>query len=109
MEPFRKLEGFRRSAPGLEWTVLQRLPLLTLVGALVPVVAAVAAHLLPWPVEETTLAKILDVADAYAAGAVIAHFSLVLACALACIIVVIMKGPAYVADAYELPDSDAPR
>jgi len=28
--------------------------------------------------------------------------------AIGCCVVVIMKGPAYVADAYELPDSESP-
>jgi hypothetical protein len=37
-------------------------------------------------------------------GVVVLHWSLVLTLALACFIVRVMKGPAYVADAYALPD-----
>jgi hypothetical protein len=36
-------------------------------------------------------------------GVVMLHWSLVLTLALGCFIVRVMKGPAYVADAYELP------
>jgi hypothetical protein len=38
-----KLPGFRRAPAGLEWVVLRRLPLITLVGTLLPVAAALAA------------------------------------------------------------------
>ena len=37
-------------------------------------------------------------------GAVVLHWTLVLTVALACVIVRVMKGPAYVVDAYPLPD-----
>ena len=39
-------------------------------------------------------------------GLVILHWSLVLTLAIGCVIVMVMKGPAYVADAYAM---DAPR
>ena len=39
-------------------------------------------------------------------GVVVLHWTLVLTVALGCFIVRVMKGPAYVADAYPLPDDD---
>jgi hypothetical protein len=39
---------------------------------------------------------------------VVLHWTLVLTLAIGCAIVMLMKGPAYVADPYELNDSDSP-
>ena len=41
-------------------------------------------------------------------GVVILHWTLVLTLAIGCAIVMLMKGPAYVADAYPLVESDRP-
>ena len=46
--------------------------------------------------------------DIYAAGAIILHWTVLLTVAIAAFIVTVMKGPAYVADAYPLNDSDTP-
>jgi len=37
------------------------------------------------------------------------HWTVVFTVAIGAFIVFVMKGPAYVADRYELPDEDAPR
>jgi hypothetical protein len=42
------------------------------------------------------------------ASLVILYWTIVFTVALGCVIVMIAKGPAYVADAYPLPDADAP-
>ena len=42
-------------------------------------------------------------------AAVLLHWTVVATVAIYCFIVFVMKGPAYVADRYELPDEDAPR
>ena len=39
-------------------------------------------------------------------GAVLLHWSLMLTLAIGCVIVMLMKGPAYVADAYPPPGRD---
>jgi len=64
--------------------------------------AGLAAHI--------TLAdhRLLELAHAYTAAAALLHLAATASIGLACIIVWLMKGPAYVADAYPLPDSDAP-
>ena len=41
-------------------------------------------------------------------GLVILHWTLVLTVGIGCVIVMLMKGPAYVADPYALPDSERP-
>jgi hypothetical protein len=102
---FNKLPGFVRSAPGLEQRIWRRLPAILLWGTLLPLGLAGAnralapaapgsggndAALLSW---EYTMF-----------GVVVLHWTLVLTVALACFIVRVMKGPAYVADAYPLPE-----
>jgi hypothetical protein len=52
--------------------------------------------------------RLLELAHAYTAAAALLHLAATGSIALACIIVWLMKGPAYVADAYPLPDADAP-
>ena len=104
----KRLPGFQRSASGLEWTLWRRLPAIFLWGTLAPVVLAVAWHLLssdhPSAVDERSLLLF----DYIVAGVVVLHWTLVLTLAIGCVIVMLMKGPAYVADAYELNDSDRP-
>ena len=56
-------------------------------------------------VEDAALAMTVLIA---AASAVVLHWTVVFTLALACVIVLIAKGPAYVADAYPLIDSDRP-
>jgi hypothetical protein len=43
------------------------------------------------------------------AGVVLLHWTLIGTLAIGCVIVMLMKGPAYVADAYPLVESDEPR
>ena len=47
--------------------------------------------------------------DIWVIAAVLLHWTVVATVAMYCFIVFVMKGPAYVADRYELPDEDAPR
>jgi hypothetical protein len=44
-----------------------------------------------------------------AIGLMFFHWICMLGTALVCLIVMMMKGPAYVMDAYPLPDSDSPK
>jgi hypothetical protein len=43
-----------------------------------------------------------------AIGVVVLHWTLLLTIAIGCVIVMLMKGPAYVADALEVPHFDHP-
>lgn len=106
MNLFNKLPGFVRSAPGLEQVIWRRLPAILLWGTLLPLGLAGVNRV---------LASATSVSDANASvgalliwdytmfGVVGLHWTLVLTLALACFIVRVMKGPAYVADAYPLP------
>lgn len=102
MNGFNKLPGFERSAPGLEQRIWVRLPAILLWGTVLPLMLVG----LDWAItsagaQSDSSAQLLR---AYTmVGVVVLHASLVLTLGLGCFIVKVMKGPAYVADAYPLP------
>lgn len=99
MDYFRKLPGFRRSASGLEWRVLRKLPWILLLGTLFPAAAVYALYL-----SEVLDPKLLDRVIIITIAIVILHWTLMVVVGFAAFIVMIMKGPAYVADPYYPPD-----
>ncbi len=104
MKLFNKLPGFERSAPGMELRIWRRLPAIVLWGTLLPLGLAALNRAVAPPVSESGAgAGALLLCDYMMFGVVLLHWMLVLTLALACFIVRVMKGPAYVADAYPLP------
>ena len=106
MNLFNKLHG-RREPPGLEWQILRKLPKITVVGMLIPMALAVLVRVLPSE-PGANVAKHIKSVDIFAIASAITFFTAVFTVAFGCIIVYIMKGPAYVADAYPLQHSDRP-
>ena len=106
MKLLTKLHG-RRVPPGLEWRILRKLPQITLVGSLIPVALAVLVRILP-PEPGIDAAKHIKSVDIFAIATAITFLTAVLTLAIGCIVVYIMKGPAYVADPYPLQHSDRP-
>jgi hypothetical protein len=104
MNPFNQLTGFTRSPPGLEQRIWRRLPAALLWGTLLPLGFVVAHRAMALP-GVTDAALLLW--DYTLFGVVVLHWTLVLTLGLGCFIVRVMKGPAYVADAYPLPDRRA--
>jgi hypothetical protein len=106
MSALKKLPGFQRAPAGLEWSVLRRLPMITLAGTLLPFVGALVAGLfLGGDLATAKLAATIQIA---LASVLVLHWTVAFTVALLCVIVLIAKGPAYVADAYPLIDSDRP-
>lgn len=95
---FQKLPGFRRSPPGLEWSLWRLLPRILIWGTALPACAAALVHYTPVgpavfgpdPAPDITVYALL--------GLVAFHWTLTGTVAIGCIVVMIMKGPAYVAD-----------
>lgn len=102
---FRRLPGFRREPPGFERKILAALPRLTWIGTLVlalPLITAVPdwwMHGLDAGLTRTVI---------YAIAAIVLHWTVVFTVGLAAFIVMLMKGPAYVWDAYPLDERDRP-
>jgi hypothetical protein len=108
MSLFNRLPGFERAPAGLEWALIRRLPVIAFAGTALPMLCLLAIRLaVAWANSDaaTKLAMTFEIA---LASVVILYWTIVFTVALGCVIVMIAKGPAYVADAYPLPDADAP-
>jgi len=109
MRWLNKLPGHRREPPGLEWRLLRRLPVLLLGGTLVPVLFGFASRLWPPTGAASALAAHFQFIDIVAIALIVTAWTAVFTLAVGCCVVVLMKGPAYVADRYELSDAESPR
>lgn len=106
---FDRLPGFVRSAPGREHWLWQRLPALLLWGTLLLALLIGLNHLLAPAVDASGAAdSAVLLRDFALLGLATLHWTLVFTAAIACLIVRVMKGPAYVADGYALPVSLPP-
>ena len=105
---FKKLPGFQKSPAGLERQILRRLPRVLWIGTLLAALGAGLMRLLPWSGTEAEVATRITTVDIYLISLVILHWTAVFTVAIGAFIVMVMKGPAYVADAYPLPDAEYP-
>ncbi len=109
MKLLNRLPGSRREPHGLEWRVLRRMPSVLLAGTVIPALLALANRWFVSGDSAIAIAKQVQMIDYLAIGIVIFHWTLILTVSIFCVIIMLMKGPAYVADAYELPDSPEPK
>ena len=108
MNWFNKLPHSIRSAPGLEWSLWRKLPMIWAVGTALPLLALGGYH---WLADATTPAaqRALLLVDYKVIGLVVFHWTAVLTVGIGCVVVMAMKGPAYVADGFAVSHSDKPR
>jgi hypothetical protein len=106
---FTKLPGSHHEPPGLERRALRKLPVYLLGGTLIPLFFSVASHLVPPGGSASAVARHLKLVEILSIATVVTVWTAAFTVAIGCIVVVIMKGPAYVADRYELSDSDEPK
>ena len=106
MKLFKKLHG-RRVPPGMEMRILRMLPRITLVGLLIPVALSILVRIMPSD-PAAGAAKHVTTVDIFAIAVTITFLTAVLTIAIGCVVVHIMKGPAYVADAYPVAHADRP-
>ena len=95
-------------AAGMETTLLKKLPMLYLGGLVVPLLMSAFARIYPFTGTVIEIARLTTTIDIIALSMFISINMLLLLIAIVCVTVKLMKGPAYVADAYELVDSDQP-
>jgi hypothetical protein len=108
MKLLQRLPGFERSPPGLERRILKVLPFALVGSVLAPLLAYLAVTLAGSTPTGLTAAR--HASDMLIAGVafVVTAWTAILTVAIGCFIVVLMKGPAYVADRYPLSDADQP-
>jgi len=97
-----KLPGYQVYEPGLESRVLRELPQFTLLGILAIGLPSLLARLF-------LSAKAQYMTDILVIATEVFFLSMVMTVAIGAFIVMLAKGPAYVADAYPLIDSERPR
>ena len=97
----RKLPGYQVYEPGLERKVLQELPQFIVFGSLALALPSLLSRLLL----STKAQRIIDI---LVISTEIFFLGMALTLAIAAFIVMLSKGPAYVADAYPLIDFDSP-
>jgi len=102
MKYLQKLDGFQRSPAGLEWQIWKRLHVILAVGTALPLLASAGAYVLDGLDPATQNARAVEQFFYVMLGVVMLHWTLVLTLAIGCAIVMLMKGPAYVADAYPM-------
>ena len=107
MNWLRKIEG-RQTPSGAEIRILKRLPRVTLVGTLLVLALPVLVRVLP-PNPAIDAAKRVRSVDIFAIAAEISLITLIVTVAIGCVIVHIMKGPAYAADSLPVEHSDRPK
>jgi hypothetical protein len=108
MNLFNKLPGFVPTPPGRERRILRLLPRVLLYGTLLLAVLPLLLRIVIPEGSEAEAAARIALVDIYVISLVVLHWTVVLTVAIAAFIVLVMKGPAYVADAYPLADSDTP-
>ena len=83
------------------------MPLIVLLGSLVPLALATLVRILPTQ-PGVDAAKHIKTVDIFAIATEVTFLTAVFTVAIGCIVVHIMKGPAYVWDAYPVEHSDKP-
>ena len=109
MNWFKKIPQSRRAASGLEWRLWRRLPLIALAGTVLPLLGLALVHLASDSQPDAAQLRWLQMVDYMVGGVVIFHWSMVATVGIGCVIVMVMKGPGYVADGYRVSHSDRPR
>lgn len=101
-----------RYPPGLERKILRKIPKYFLASIVIPLFMVSFVRL---PLVESLftstiaeVAKLHTTIDYLAIAIFIAVLPIIIAVTIGCIIVILMKGPAYIADSYEVNDADEP-
>ena len=108
MQWLNKLPDSVRSATGWEWVLWRKLPLIFAAGTALPGVLLLLLH---WLAADGALisAHHLQIVDYVVLGVVLFHWAAVVTLAIGCLLVMLMKGPGYVADGFAVSHRDRPR
>jgi cell division protein FtsX len=109
MNWLKKLPGYRRTPYGKEGQVLRMIPTVGLAGTVLPGLMAWFARWWMAGDNAAELARRIQLFDYMMLGLVIFIWTLALTVSIGCVIVWLMKGPAYVADGYDVSHSDHPK
>jgi hypothetical protein len=103
MNWLKRLPPTRREPPGFEWFVLRSVPKLMVYGTSLFVIPFA---ILQYGIEPSSSSRLWEL---YFIAGLIFFWTMLFTAALCAFIVYLVKGPAFVADAYYLEDSDLPK
>ena len=103
MNWLKRMPGHRPVAPGLEWALWRKLPLVLVAGTALVAAVVLGVHAFVDAEGQPAIERQLLLFDYFAIGALALHWTAVLTVAIGCAVVLIMKGPAYEADPYPVP------
>ena len=101
-----RLPGFQTSPPGKERWILRQAPFWTLMGTLAILMPSFLTRIIS---SDPRVAGNSGLIDILVIATLICYWIAIFTIVIGAYIVVLMKGPAYVADAYPLEDSDRPK
>ena len=103
---FHLLPEQHRASAGLEWRLWRRLPAILAWGSALPGLLAAALWWTLPAVTATAADRSAQTLLCALLGVLLLQWTLVLTLAIGCAVVMVMKGPAYVADPYPPPGRD---
>lgn len=107
MNVFRKLHG-RVAPPGIELRLLKSMPVAAIASLILPLLLAWGARLYATHASIDNATKFVKSVDIFAWSLMATLLTAVFTVSIGCIVVWVMKGPAYVADAYPVAHSNRP-
>lgn len=102
-----RLHG-RKTPPGMEMKILRRMPIIFIIATLLPAALSVISRVLPNGNSAAEVSKHIATVDIFVIACIATIWTALLTVTIGCVLVHIMKGPAYVADAYPLDSRDTP-
>ncbi len=105
---FQQLPGFVKTPPGLERVILRWILRVLLAGAVLLALPSLAVRMFSFDIEPEELPKLIHSVDIFVTSIEVTFWTAVFTVFIGAVVVMIMKGPAYVADAYPLSDSEFP-
>lgn len=109
MNPFNRLPDSPPSPPGTERRILRAWPRLFVAATVLPGLLAIALRQWPWAGEAPDIAARIGRYDFMLLGLLFLLWTLLAVLGIGAFVVMVMKGPGYVADGYRVPDADRPR
>ncbi|MGB4811238.1 MAG: hypothetical protein WBP13_01975 [Methylophilaceae bacterium] len=101
MHYLNKLPGYKSADASAEWKLFKKLPLVFLVGTAIP-----ASQILYINFANAVLSATQQKTIFICLGFIFSYWFFVGVVFFLCILMMLMKGPAYVADPYDLPQED---
>lgn len=108
IDPFTRLPDSIQCQPGLERYILRRIPWALPLGAAAILTPSAVLRISGWDMHPQELNAVISKVDMLALGVLLLYWNLMVAITWGAIIVMVMKGPTYVADSYPLIDADSP-